>query len=136
MFADRQIADPIIAAQVFRDPPKGELATDLLRRLKVSQKDMENRIHPWMNTEIKDQIRELESDESRSRRRTIRGDTNLSGHRPTSKEEKPSFKGSRADFDNIGEDQIDDINLKGKSGITHSGGKPTEGACVNGCTLF
>ena len=51
---------------------------------------MEHRIHPWMNQEIKETIRELESDESRSRRRTIRGDTNLSGHRPT---EKPSFKG-------------------------------------------
>ena len=97
---------------------------------------MENRIHPWMNQEIKEAIRELESDESRSRRRTIRGDTNLSGHRPTSKDEKPSFKGSRADFDNIGDDQIDDGAQKGKSGISHSGGKPTEGACVNGCNLF
>ena len=37
----------------------------------------------------------------------------------------------------MGDDQNDDVNPKGSSkGISHSGGKPTEGACVGGCTLF
>ena len=40
---------------------------------------MEHRLHPWMEPSVREQIKELESDESRTRRRTIRGETNLTG---------------------------------------------------------
>ena len=36
MFADWAIADPIIRAQVFQSEPKGDIASDLLRKLKAS----------------------------------------------------------------------------------------------------
>ena len=115
MFADRQIADPFVAAQVFTSEPKGEVANHLIRKLKDSQKDMEHRLHPWMNNDTEREIRELESDESRTRRRTIRGDTNLSGSRPM-KEEKPSFKRER-DFDSIDDAVIDNFDLKAPKNI-------------------
>ena len=77
---------------------------------------MEHRLHPWMNNDTEREIRELESDESRTRRRTIRGDTNLSGSRPM-KEEKPSFRKERDDFDNIDDAVVDNFDLKGQKSI-------------------
>ena len=91
MFADRAIADPIIRAQVFQSEPKPNVANELLAKLKRSQKDMEHRLHPWMEPSVREQIKELESDESRTRRRTIRGETNLTGGK-MSKEEAAAQK--------------------------------------------
>ena len=54
MFADRAIADPIIRAQVFQSEPKGDVANDLLVKLKRSQKDMEHRLHPWMEPSVRE----------------------------------------------------------------------------------
>ena len=109
-----------------------------MRRLKLSQKDMEHRLHPWMSTETRQSIKDLESDESRGRRRTIRGDANLSGHRPTAKDDaKTSF---RTDRTNAEEDwHADEFQTQHNStkNISHGGGKPTEGACINGsCSIF
>ena len=107
----------------------------LVLKLKASHKDMEHRLHPWMNSDIRESIIELESEEIKGRRRTFRGDANLSGHR-AGKEEKPSFRQPR---DPIDEAELNEFkeSHKTKNNIKSGGGKPTEGACVPGqCNIF
>ena len=54
------------------------------------------------------------------------------------KEEKPSFKKERSDFDGIDDQLIDEFDLKANpKTIKHTGGKPAAGACGAGeCNIF
>ena len=101
---------------------------------------MEHRLHPWMEPSIREQIRELESDESRTRRRTIRGEANLNGIKLTKEQAAQNFReanGIKSDFDPIEQQEHDEFQetQKGHPKAT-GGGKPGEGACVGACIIF
>jgi len=68
---DREIADPIVRPHVHQTMPKGQQLDMMLQSLKLSQKNMEYKMHPWMSPDIRDQIIQLEENEGKGRRSTI-----------------------------------------------------------------
>ena len=113
MFHDREIADPIVAQQVFTAVPKGELKADLIRRLKFSQQDMEHRLHPWMSHETRMSIQDLENESSQKRRRTLEPNASISGQNPR---DKKSFRGPRDDIEDVDSFQTKSGKEKGIGG--------------------
>ena len=51
-FSARAISDPFISGQIYNPKPTGKVKSELIAKLRESQKDQENRVHPWMPPDI------------------------------------------------------------------------------------
>ena len=57
----------MIAQKFFNPLPKGQYREMLLNTLKISQKNMDYKLHPWMQTELREYILELDSEMKREK---------------------------------------------------------------------
>ena len=110
-FSARAISDPFISGQIYHQKPTGKIKNDLVAKLKESQKDTENRIHPWMPPEIQTQIRGLTEEGFKQHRATVLANDGIDGVTNV-------FRGNRSrSSDN---NTIGGINSSQHVGITNS----------------